>query len=220
MKFKWDKNNNKEKRKEIFNFKDKEGQSKFCNITSKTKYLSSVFDSKVSINEKAKQFLKRLNKLIRRCFKKVRIGTFKEDPAIQLLFEKRRKLLINNSTSKNRDKLEKVEQMLGEKCAERNVKIIYEETKNINCEDGGINSNKLWQLKKKLCPKLPDPPTAMINKDGHLVTSNIEIKELALDTFEKRLERNERKPEFKNIQIIKKSLFDEKIKKAKDYETT
>ena len=81
--------------------------------------------------------------------------------------------------------------MLGDICADKNVKIIMEETKNVNCEEGGINSNKLWQLKKKLTRKFNESPTAMIDKKGDLITSSKEIKELAIETFSNRLKRNE-----------------------------
>ena len=34
-------------------------------------------------------------------------------------------------------------------------------------------------LKKHICPKSCDPPTAMVNKKGNLVTNQDDIKELA-----------------------------------------
>ena len=51
-----------------------------------------------------------------------------------------------------------------------------QEVKDINCEEGGTHSGKLWKLKKILCPKLRDPPTAMKDKHGNLVTAPDLIK--------------------------------------------
>ena len=115
-------------RKEIFNFKDEEAPKKFKMITSSSNYLSSVFDKNISVNDKAKLFLKRLNKVIRKCFKKIQIGVPKENEFIQRLFQKRRSLQ-NNDSPQNRIKLEKIEKMLGNILAEKNVKIIKENTK-------------------------------------------------------------------------------------------
>ena len=66
--------------------------------------------------------------------------------------------------------------MLAALSAKKYVKIIKEETKDIKCEIGGINSGKLWQLKKRLCPKVTDPPSAMVTADGHIVMSNDDIR--------------------------------------------
>ena len=159
--------------------------------------------------------MKRLFKLIYKCFKKVRINASHDDPLIDKLYEKRRKLLMNeNENIKNIKKLKKVEKLLGHLLAEKNVKIIKQETKGINCEIGGVNSNKLWQLKKKLCKKATDPPSAMINSEGDLITSNSDIKKEALKTFSTHLERNPINESYKHLETTNKKLFEEKLKLA------
>ena len=40
-----------------------------------------------------------------------------------------------------------VETKLAELCAEKNFKVICDEISNIKCDEGGINSGKLWRLK-------------------------------------------------------------------------
>ena len=45
----------------------------------------------------------------------------------------------------------------------------------IDSEDGGFNSGKLWKLKKKLTPSNYDPPTAMKDSEGNLITTENEI---------------------------------------------
>ena len=44
-----------------------------------------------------------------------------------------------------------------------------------NCEDGGFNAGKLWKLRKKLLPRNQDPPSAMYNDSGKLLTTNEDI---------------------------------------------
>ena len=47
---------------------------------------------------------------------------------------------------------------------------IKDKIKDIECEDGGFNSGKLWKLKKKLLPLNYDPPTARKDASGKLLT--------------------------------------------------
>ena len=54
----------------------------------------------------------------------------------------------------------------------KNYRTIQTETGNIDsAEDNGFHTGKLWGLKKKLCPKAKDPPTAMVDNDGNLKTT-------------------------------------------------
>ena len=48
-------------------------------------------------------------------------------------------------------------------------------------EDRGFNPGKLWKLKKKLSPKLGEPPTAMLDTKGKLLTSEEDIKAEAIN---------------------------------------
>ena len=57
---------------------------------------------------------------------------------------------------------------LADLCAQANYMKICDEISDIKCDEGGINSGKLWQLKKKLSPRCRDPPTAMMDLDGKL----------------------------------------------------
>ena len=50
-------------------------------------------------------------------------------------------------------------------------------------EDGGFNWGRLWKLKKKLSPKVSDPPTAMTNSVGKLLTSDDDIKAEAIKHY-------------------------------------
>ena len=58
---------------EIFNFKDENGLKKFKEMTSKTSALSSIFESKRSVEKQAKYFLNRPNGILHQCLKKIKI---------------------------------------------------------------------------------------------------------------------------------------------------
>ena len=53
---------------------------------------------------------------------------------------------------------------------------IREELKGVHWEDGGFNPGKFWKLDKKLSPRTCDPPTAMKDAEGNLLTTEEEIK--------------------------------------------
>ena len=150
-----------------------------------------------------KKFIKALNQCIRKCFKKIRI-TDKPNQEIEDLFDQRR-ILRNKKDETSIKDLEAVENKLAEKCAKENYQKIMEEVELIDCDEGGVNSNHLWRLKKKLSPKCRDPPTAMLDNQGNLVTSEQGIEALAVETYRKRLENREIKDDLKNLQNDKKS---------------
>ena len=50
-------------------------------------------------------------------------------------------------------------------------------------EDGGFNAGRVWKLKKKLSPKVCDPPTAMTNSFGKLVISENDNKAEAVKHY-------------------------------------
>ena len=74
--FSWSWNKSSPKHKiEVFNLKNKAGQTKFKTLTSNNNYLSSVFeDESGDITKQVNQFLKRLNKIIQKCFNKIKLS--------------------------------------------------------------------------------------------------------------------------------------------------
>ena len=101
----------------------------------------------------------RLNKTINKCFRKVRVKE-RVDKCKEDLYAKWRELKKKNDLT-SRIELEEVENELAEKYAKDNFDKIKEKTGDIDCEDGGLNSGKLWNLKKEIFPKSREPPTAM-----------------------------------------------------------
>ena len=193
----------KKPRMELFNLKNKECQEKFKVLTSQTGILSSSLLGD-DLNTCTRKFLRGLNNCIRKSFRKIRI-TDKPNKEIEDLFDKRR-ILRNKTDEKSRVELDNVESELAEKCAQKNYELIKGEIENIDCEEGGLNSGNLWKLKKKQSPKCRDPPTAMLDQNGNLLTSEQAIETLAVETYRKRLENRQIKEELKHIQTEKEEL--------------
>ena len=203
FKIKWCKKVGKQ-RIEMFNLKNKEGQEKFKILTTETNELTEAFNNDNDINVCTKNFIKILNKCISRCFKKIRIVN-KPNKEVQELFEKR-KILKNRKDEKSKHELIDVENKLADLCASSNYAKIEEEIEGIKPEDGGFNSGKLWKLKKKISPKCRDPPTAMVDDVGNIVTSAKAIEALALETYSKRLENRKIKDGLENHKKDKENL--------------
>ena len=52
-----------------------------------------------------------------------------------------------------------------------------DELSGLDCEDGSNNGVKLWFLRRKLFPRSRDPPTAMLDSCGNLITGQEEVEE-------------------------------------------
>ena len=113
-----------------------------------------------------------------KCFKKIKI-TKSDNKEIESLYNQR-KSLRNKTDLDSQNKLKDIENALAEKLSEDLYGIIKSETSQINCEEGGFHSGHLWNLKNKLYKKARDPPTAILDEHGQLVTSSLKIKSATL----------------------------------------
>ena len=211
LKFCWSKSQQKQ-REEIFNFNNDKSLKMFKDLTTNTNFLSSVFDSHKDLNILTKKFLKRLNGCLHQCFKKIKISG-NGNKEIDELFN-RRKVLKTKVDDKSREELENIEKELANKCANNNYIKIKNEIAGIKCEEGGIHSGKLWKLRKKLFPRSRDPPTAMLDGTGNLVTSQEKIEAIALETYQKRLENRDIIENLSDIKTEKEDLCARRLEVA------
>ena len=202
---------------EMYNLKNEENQKKFKQLTSKNRNMSTIFDEEEDLNAATYAFLNTLEDNIKKCFNRIRISE-KQNKQVEALFIKRKELR-NKDDNHSKSELKKVENKLAKLCAQTNYDNICEEISGINCNEGGVNSGKLWNLKKKLSPKCRDPPTAMMNPDGKLITSEKEIEKLAINVFENRLKNRDMKIELSELREDKEFLFNLRLEKAKQNKT-
>ena len=133
---------------EVFNFRNKVSQRKFKIATSNNSRLSEVFDTEKDLNIQTEQFLKRLDKCIKKSFKKVRLGT-KKPTEYETLYARWVETRHKEDIASKVECL-KLETELADKFADNIFEKIKEEVDGMNCEDGAINLGKLWKVKKKL----------------------------------------------------------------------
>jgi hypothetical protein len=65
-----------------------------------------------------------------------------------------------------------------------------EDLNSMKPSEGKIDSQKFWKIKRKMCKKSIDPPAAMFDSDGTLLTSNCDIQARALEVYTDRLKGN------------------------------
>ena len=163
-----------------------------------------IFENVEDLDEATEIFINKVNNHIKSSFKKIRI-TEKLNKEVEKLFSKR-KQLRSKTDEFSKSELKKVEAKLAEMCAESNYSKIVEEIADINCEEGGGNVGKLWKLKKRLSPTCRDPPTAMQDKEGKLLTSPKQISDLAVEVFSERLENRKINDQLTDLKKNKEEL--------------
>ena len=116
-------------------------------------------------------------------------------------------------------KLETVDNQLSDMCSEDNVKMIKEACQGLSCETGGLNSGKLWQLKRKLRGIISQPPSAMLDGNGNLITNSQALDELTLEQYKVRLQTLQIREDLKMHQMRRENLCKERLKEAQSVRT-
>ena len=113
-------------------------------------------------------------------------------------------------------KLLETEKKIADIIAESNYKIVKENLEYMVDDTEKLNHINMWQLKKKICTKTPEVPTAKKNVNGEIVTEATKLKELYKTTYKTRLQHREMKPELMNMFDKKMELFNIRLKVCKN----
>ena len=120
----------------------------------------------------------------------------------------------------DKNECEEIESQLATKYAKEFYEKIKKETNGIDCEVGGQNSGKLWNLKKQIFPKSRDPPTAMMDpKSGNILTTQEKIEEAAINLYKDRLRNRPISKNIEHIKVAKELLCDKLLKVARSRKT-
>ena len=102
-----------EKKNEIYNLKDKDGQLKFKEHTSKGKFLSSIFDSSETIDDLTDRLVEKINGCVSMSFKKIRVSDRKKEEKETLLDRMRE--LKGKTDLKSKNELKNVVKEIAER---------------------------------------------------------------------------------------------------------
>ena len=211
-------------KREIFNFKNKECQRMFFDVTDNSTKLSSCFQSTKDFQGQSKSFFKNLNRTFYQCLKKIRI-TNKSKKENQLTddFQKCLDMKANLKTFSTmaksefakytiKMKIEQIEEKILKITSEKNAKKITEQISQIQTLDGSFSQTGMWNVRSKLFPRLIDPPMAKKDIDGNLITGPEALKKLYSQTYADRLKPRQIKADFQEIFDLKSILWDQRMK--------
>ena len=197
---------------EVYNLKNSECQARFKEYTSNTNMLSTVFDSNADINVLAKRFLKKLDGCIKMNFRKVRVSDRKPTASEKLYNEMRQ--LKGKEDEESVKRLARVKEAIAEEADKKYAKV-DEELKQMKPDGRKINALKFWKLKKRICSKYRDPPTAMQDKNGKLLTNKEEIERRALEVYTDRVKPNNIEEHLKSYEELENKLCKSRLKLSK-----
>ena len=86
-------------------------------------------------------------------------------------------------------------------------------------DDGGYNSNKLWQLRKNLSPRFNEPPSAMLNQEGKLLTNDEDIIAESVSHYKRVFENREIKAGLEDVKASKEKLCKERLETTSQCKT-
>ena len=155
-------------------------------------------------------FMKKINNVIYKFLKKIGQRTDRKQSHHDRLYNRWRNLK-KKTDPKSKAEIEEVESELADEYFEK----VQKASAGIDCEDGGNMATELWKLKKQLCPRSRDPPTAMLDNDDNLVTNEDQIKDMAIKAYENRLRNRPIKEGLEHILVAKEKLADMLMEKAR-----
>ena len=156
----------------MFDFRNEESMKKFSEVTNNCEKLRNCFNTNLPPSAAFERFFKTLNNTFHLAFKKIRIRSG-GNPSLARVGNTENKLrekadmekVFKNSSSEAerscaKNKLEQLEREIFELLSEKNAQIVIEQVACLDAMDGSFNQIGMWKVKKKLCPRPKDPPTA------------------------------------------------------------
>ena len=150
--------NARQERIQMFDFKNKDSQIVFKNLTSNTDEFTKCFDNDLKIEEQSTKWRKVLDSYFYKSFKKIRISgkVKKENSEIHDLMNRRRSLKKKQVLEENEEQeITDIESLISEKCQEANRKKVMENFGEINGQNEILFITIIYQLFiLKECPYL------------------------------------------------------------------
>ena len=210
------KDSDKKDKPEVYILKNQECQANFKKYTSNTNMLSSTIDEQGDINKVIKRFMKKLEGFIAVNFRKRRVKSDKTNKDDSLY--DRMRTLKNKDDKESKEELVQVMEAIGA-ASEENFLKLKDELNKIKPDGGKLDKRQIWKLKKKLCPNLRDPPCAMNDGHGNLITSEKSLREKALEVYTDRLKGNTIEPHLKVLEEDTNTLCEIRVRLAKSNKT-
>ena len=206
----------------MFNFKENESLEGFKIYNDRNEKLVQCLTNCEDIVSAGRKWFSELKDSMHKCFRKIRCRHEKSDKVLQNLFSQKRSLTkeIKSVTSLTfctnlreiETTLRSVEDNIANYSAHRNSQKIVKHVETISDASNSLNLNKMWKLRKQLCPKNLEKPSGKLNEKGILVNEKNQLRNLYKETYIKRLSHRQMLPDYETIFMLKNYLFELRIK--------
>ena len=214
----------KPKRKEIFNFKNKESQEMFKEITTNTQQFSECFNNDLPILKQVENWRNVLKSHCQIAFKKIRIDKkkpIKINPKIVNLVDQRNKLRKKYKNVEESKEIQKIEKEISCLEADENSELIMKNFKRFSENPENVNLQEVWKVLKTIGPKYTSPiPIAKRNFKGKLESNPAEIKKLLAQEYKQRLRSRPIRPDLGDLKERRKEIFEMHLKLAEGIKST
>ena len=211
----------KTKRKEAFNLKDTQSLETFkCYNDKNDKLIDSLIRAEDVVSGGRKWFSE-LKDSVYKCFKKISLNSGNKDKKIQNLLEEKRmlkkeikhcqKMSLALNINELVQKAGNIDQKIANHSSDRNLKLISNHVEEMQIQ-GKFDVTKMWKLKRKLCPKSLEMPSAKLDEKGKLITDKSKLLDLYKRTYIQRLSPRPILPKYQTIFELKNYLFDLRMK--------
>ena len=97
-------------------------------------------------------------------------------------------VLKHKEDDKSKAELAEVMKTIGQEEEKKYTMLMSELNKLEPDKEGRIDAQKFWKINKKMFPKSRDPPVAILDKHGNLVTADKAIENRVLEVYTEQLE--------------------------------
>jgi hypothetical protein len=191
---------------------------KFKELTNSTVKLTSCFENDFALEKQCSKWFKELNEIFHQSFDKIRSnGKIKKTEVSELmnvLHDLKQKTKLPGGVD-NKDifeDIEKTEAKLANLVAKENRDKIFNNFGMFTGNNGNLNINGMWAVKRKVFPKNPSSlPVAKKDVDGKVITSHQDLKKLYLETFVHRLRYRPIRDDYQVLITLKETLCNARI---------
>ena len=98
---------------------------------------------------------------------------------------------------------------------EKKYTILMSELNKLEADkEGRIDAQTFWKINKNMFPKSRDPPVAILDKHGNLVTADKAIENRVLEVYTERLEPNEINKHLKSFEEAVNKLCEARLERT------
>ena len=206
----------KNERVEIFDYKKKQNQEKFQELTSKTIKFTKCFKNMLPLHIQIQNWRQLLNSSCKEAFTKIRIRKKKQIKVNKEISEliKKRNEIQNSIYDESKNEIDEINTRISDIEASENRMKILKNFKYFSDNPETINMSEMWKILKRTWPKYSTQQIAKRNHKGRIISRSNELKQLIAKEYKERLRLRPTRPDLETILKRKNEIFRMKMKLA------